>query len=234
MENSPIATLSAELRNQIYHLVLTHPEPIIIISSFSLEGYEIWSQVARQRKLLALTRTCRAIREEAIKIFYAVNTFTYVPSSQGLRTQELVQGFDKRIGREFAALIHNVVVKPVDIIMTTLAFQDLGISGDDGVFILTAEELIDLASTDNSRTYQLQCTFHCYIQPREGSPGQVWQDSVMFDVHDLVMGCKEARAGMRQKIGNTNDPGVRVCLEQMGKKVAYWQAIFSHDCFVIS
>ncbi|KAI7539524.1 hypothetical protein KC331_g9706 [Hortaea werneckii] len=166
MESSPIATLSAELRNQIYHLVLTHPEPIIIISSYS--GDEIFSPVARQRKLLALTRTCRTIRKEAIKIFYAINTFKYVPSVPGLRTQELVQGFDRQIGRECAALIHKVVVMPLDILMTAPLFENSRFFGGEGIIFLTARELIDLASKDNSRTYQLECDFHCYKDARKG------------------------------------------------------------------
>ncbi|KAI6907166.1 hypothetical protein KC318_g3891 [Hortaea werneckii] len=229
MENSPIATLSAELRNQIYHLVLTHPEPIIIISSYS--GDEISSPVARQRKLLALTRTCRTIRKEAIKIFYAVNTFKYVLGIPGLRTQELVQGFDRQIGRECAALIHKVVVMPLDILMTAPLFENSRLFGGESVIFLTARELIDLGSKDNSRTYQLECDFHCYIDARKGSPGRVWEDNVLFDVPDLVEGCKKARAGIRQKIEKTNDPAVRVCLEKMGKGVADWQEVFMQDYF---
>lgn len=226
METSPIATLSAELRNQIYHLVLTHAEPIIISSS--LNGDKIWSQVARQHELLALTRTCRTIREESIKIFYAVNTFKHLPRLHGPRTQELVRGFDNRIGREIAAVINKVVVMPLEIHKTPSPFNEFGLGGGDGVIIYNAKKLIDLASKDNSRSYRLQCTFHCKRDTKSGTGELLWEDDVFFDVPDFVMGCKQARADIRRKIETANDPVARVCLSKMGKKIAGWQEIYMY------
>ncbi|KAI7326909.1 hypothetical protein KC326_g8 [Hortaea werneckii] len=174
MENSPIATLSAELRNQIYHLVLTHPEPIVITSSMS--GGKIWSRVARRRKLLALTRTCRTIREESVKIFYAVNTFKHLVGDYGPRPSDLVLNFDDQIGRELAAVICKVVLMPQVIRLTTSSSDDLG--GDSKV-IYTAKELAYLASEDDSRTYQLQCNFHCYTELQNGPPWQRWEEKLL-------------------------------------------------------
>ncbi|KAI7240917.1 hypothetical protein KC343_g4442 [Hortaea werneckii] len=224
MENSPIATLSAELRNQIYHLVLTHPEPIVITSSMS--GGKVWSRVARRRKLLALTRTCRTIREESIKIFYAINTFKHLASDYGPRPSQVVQKFDAQIGRELAAVICKVVVMPQVIRMTTSSSDYLG--GDSDV-VSTAKELVYLASMDDSRTYQLQCNFHCYTELQNGPPWQRWEEKLLLDMPDFVMGCKEARAGIRQEIEETDDPAVGVCLSKMDKRIAYWQTSFTHD-----
>ncbi|KAI7215354.1 hypothetical protein KC333_g5486 [Hortaea werneckii] len=224
MENSPIATLSAELRNQIYHLVLTHPEPIVITSSMS--GGKIWSRVARRRKLLALTRTCRTIREESVKIFYAVNTFKHLVGDYGPRPSDLVLNFDDQIGRELAAVICKVVLMPQVIRLTTSSSDDLG--GDSKV-IYTAKELAYLASEDDSRTYQLQCNFHCYTELQNGPPWQRWEEKLLFDIPDFAMGCKEVRAGIRQEIEETEDPAVGVCLSKMDKRITYWQAAFMHD-----
>ncbi|GAB1733470.1 hypothetical protein NU195Hw_g9374t1 [Hortaea werneckii] len=224
MENSPIATLSAELRNQIYHLVLTHPEPIVITSSMS--GGKAWSRVARRRKLLALTRTCRTIREESIKIFYAVNTFKHLAGDYGPRPSELVLNFDAQIGRELAAVICKVVVMPRVIRINTSPSDYLG--GDSDV-IYIAKELIYLASMDDSRTYQLQCNFHCYTELQNGPPWQRWEEKLLFDMPDFAMGCKEVRAGILQEIEETDDRAVKVCLSKMDKRISYWQAKFMQD-----
>jgi translation elongation factor EF-G len=63
-EVSPLLELPPELRNTIYHLVLT---------SNNGEYVEITLKVVK--KQTALLRVCSQIRNEATQIFYATNTF---------------------------------------------------------------------------------------------------------------------------------------------------------------
>ncbi|KAI7188729.1 hypothetical protein KC363_g5263 [Hortaea werneckii] len=226
MENSPFAKLSAELRNQIYHLVLAHSKPIGISSSRN--GDKIWSQIARRRKLLALTRACKAIREESIKIFYAINTFKHLARNNVPRPRELVQNFDTLIGRELAAAIRKVIVEP-QVLKLTTSFPD-SLGGDKAV-IDTAKELIYLALKNDSRTYQLQCNFLCYTEFQDGPPWQRWKEILLFDMPYFVTDCKETRATMRPEIVETDDPAVKACLSKIEKRIAYWQACFMLDLF---
>lgn len=65
---SPLLRLPAELRNRIYELALTRQGPRKMIKA--------WDRPGRQP---GLTRTCRAIRAEALPIFYSINEFLTSP-----------------------------------------------------------------------------------------------------------------------------------------------------------
>lgn len=142
--------------------------------------------------------------------------------------QELVRGFDNHVGSELAAVINKVVIMPLNIHMTPKPFDEFGLGGVDGNVIKNAILLDDLASKDKSRTYQLQFIFRCQRDSKCGTGELLWEDDVLFDVPEFVMGCKQALAGIRQKIEEANDPFVRVCLSKMGKKIADWQVLFMH------
>ncbi|KAK3686761.1 hypothetical protein LTR37_019511 [Vermiconidia calcicola] len=72
MDNSPLRTLPAELRNNIYELVLYRPECIAI----SKENGRLQLQSEHQfEHITALTATCSEIRGEASPIFFAINRF---------------------------------------------------------------------------------------------------------------------------------------------------------------
>lgn len=58
-----LSKLPAELRNRVYELVLVHPNEIAVNSRKRLRDHK------------ALLQTCKQIREEASKIFYALNSF---------------------------------------------------------------------------------------------------------------------------------------------------------------
>ncbi|KAI7388471.1 hypothetical protein KC328_g8920 [Hortaea werneckii] len=78
MENSPFTKLSAELRNEIYHLVLYSPEgfSIVYIGNILFED-KVLRNENHQIQPLALTATCKALRTETLQLFYAINTFTF-------------------------------------------------------------------------------------------------------------------------------------------------------------
>lgn len=67
MENSSLNRLSAELRNEIYELVLAQDKPLVICSEHPNPD-----STAVQPPL---TRVCRQIRAEALELFYYCNTF---------------------------------------------------------------------------------------------------------------------------------------------------------------
>ncbi|KAI7280677.1 hypothetical protein KC345_g4597 [Hortaea werneckii] len=78
MDNSPLTKLSAELRNEIYHLVLYSPEgfTIIYIGNILFDD-KVLRNENHQVQPLALTATCKALRTETLQLFYAINTFTF-------------------------------------------------------------------------------------------------------------------------------------------------------------
>ena len=73
MDASPFDKLSAEIRNMIYEHALRVPIPIVL----EADGLctKITSRSVRA-SVNALTQTCRAIRLETTKMFYALNDFT--------------------------------------------------------------------------------------------------------------------------------------------------------------
>jgi len=69
MENSPLARLPGELRTQIYELVLALSHPI------EITVHHESSTAQASGAPLALTSTCRTIREQTLKLFYSTNNF---------------------------------------------------------------------------------------------------------------------------------------------------------------
>lgn len=70
-EKPTLLTLPAELRNRIYHLVLTKGSPI---SPYRCEDK------TEEPASLRLLRTCRQIRSEATSIYYGTNMFRFYDS----------------------------------------------------------------------------------------------------------------------------------------------------------
>lgn len=76
MENSPLNKISAELRNQIYELVLMHEHPISItaddyVSDLRATNFKLKSHP------LALLHTCKQISNESTALFYGNNAFHF-------------------------------------------------------------------------------------------------------------------------------------------------------------
>ncbi|KAK4926825.1 hypothetical protein LTR49_006241 [Elasticomyces elasticus] len=80
MATSPLLSISAELRNRIYELVLSQEEPIIVRGSYEdLDSqYPNVSTLSFDRtaaQLTALIKTCKTIHTEASSLPYFLNTF---------------------------------------------------------------------------------------------------------------------------------------------------------------
>ncbi|KAK0264399.1 hypothetical protein B0A54_17928 [Friedmanniomyces endolithicus] len=70
MDDSPLRRLSPELRNRIYELALHVPGRSGIKVRLGKRGAQV------KNAPLALTKVCREIRADTVKMFYAVNSFT--------------------------------------------------------------------------------------------------------------------------------------------------------------
>ena len=74
MSTSMFQKLAPELRNEIYELVLCQPDGVVVVDLQS--GTPVLDCKTKQRRnLLALTKTCKQIHNEANTIFYSVNRF---------------------------------------------------------------------------------------------------------------------------------------------------------------
>lgn len=76
MDLSPFSKISAELRNQIYELVLVHEIPIIITADDYSSDLRTTSLLPGSHAI-ALLRTCKQISNESTALFYGNNTFRF-------------------------------------------------------------------------------------------------------------------------------------------------------------
>ena len=72
MDASPLAKLSAEVRNMIYERALSVPFPFVLEADESCKKFHGGSE---RTNFNALTKTCRQIRFETTQMFYALNDF---------------------------------------------------------------------------------------------------------------------------------------------------------------
>ena len=75
MESSPLGRLPAEIRNDIYELVLQQYLTVLLFANTD-EDIAAKSTV-NVRPLVALTETCKAVRSESLQIFYSINDFHF-------------------------------------------------------------------------------------------------------------------------------------------------------------
>jgi len=152
-------------------------------------------------------------------MFYAINTFKHQACIPHFPMLETVLAFDTRIGKELAAEIRKIIVRPKIGPFNLLYGSFYGA----GAVVPMVRGLIDLASKDNTRTYQFQCTFDiCTF----GDPF-VLRDTVLFDMRNFEVGCDELRARVGQYIKNTDypkAPRIRASYLKMDKALLKWQA----------
>lgn len=77
MDTSHLARLPAELRNAIYAYILRYDDGPIELLPGHVGRVQTQSHV-RHDKLLALTRTCREIRQDTRLMFFALNEFLFI------------------------------------------------------------------------------------------------------------------------------------------------------------
>ena len=104
MDKSPLQELPAELRNQIYELALYEREGVgVCVTPQSAHiGWERKGELearlpVRLGNPLALTMTCKAIREESLGLFYSINRFTlFLNLLDELSPADLEEGLSAR------------------------------------------------------------------------------------------------------------------------------------------
>ncbi|KAK3720878.1 hypothetical protein LTR37_003541 [Vermiconidia calcicola] len=74
MDDSPLAKLSAELHNGIYHLALRSEQPVTVVIHRG-KSQEAHRRLDELKPPQALTLTCQQIRNESTQVFYSANTF---------------------------------------------------------------------------------------------------------------------------------------------------------------
>lgn len=84
MDASPMNKLPGELRNRIYELVADSPQGLHFRKHNKDESFSWCENDVSARKpdladVMALSRTCKQIRQEALSIFYSINTFIFYP-----------------------------------------------------------------------------------------------------------------------------------------------------------
>lgn len=91
MDSSPLSKLPPELRKRIYKQVLKCDGALQIFRRSSLEGIHAtlmcelstFSEGPTPGERLALTKTCRELREVCAPIFYKINRFRFQPPTSG-------------------------------------------------------------------------------------------------------------------------------------------------------
>lgn len=120
MDNSPLSRLPGELRNKLYELVLFEEDGVTV----SPTGPKTWlihkrrfgkPSGPRPLSVVGLPATCKAIRSECLRIFYAINTFTF--ETKHFEQQDRTALWFKRLAawvshrqRERILKIDNVVI----------------------------------------------------------------------------------------------------------------------------
>jgi hypothetical protein len=118
MDASPFSNLSPELRNKVYEYSLQQEQPILIkaYSTPKATKPEHRTNIAYP---LGLTQSCREIRTECTKLFYAINTFTILVGDIESKTHvhRQFESFRTAIGCSNASLISSVVfeIEPVPV-----------------------------------------------------------------------------------------------------------------------
>ncbi|KAK5131412.1 hypothetical protein LTR08_000948 [Meristemomyces frigidus] len=183
LDASPLGTLSPEIRNSIYELVLTRTEPFAIgITSMQTHlGKRIDKAELGCRGLLL---TCKYISAECAQLFYAINRFI-VTGSRKKNSFEALEIFSDKIGKLNAAAFRQVMLN-VDFI--DLLWDGQGLSGlKDSILLKQAvrpvETYRDCVFTINVRFTDFHNTLIIGIKD-----GVVLWGQVTKDIDDLLNG----------------------------------------------
>lgn len=110
MDESPLAKLPPELRNRIYELALRQENPVRLHWTIWPEEKVHHMDATRSTPtILALTKTCRQIRQESNKLFYAVNRFI-VDCRRMELCSTLMDVLVQQLGKDNVVLAESIVL----------------------------------------------------------------------------------------------------------------------------
>ena len=107
MDDSPLGRLPAELRNQIYGLVMYESIPIHVGLKNAKRAKDALSVHRWGRKImrgLALVLTCRQIYQESSSLYFAINTFEFSNTAA-------LRAFVKRFGEEKVHALRDLTIE---------------------------------------------------------------------------------------------------------------------------
>ena len=113
MDRSPLGKLPPELRNCLYELYLVHPTTSNVVNIGEEGDQFTLTTTSTKFTNVALTQTCRLIRQESVQILYAGTIFripqqSYDPPSNPFG---IVLGYFDYLGDANAALVRHVHIK---------------------------------------------------------------------------------------------------------------------------
>ncbi|GIZ43608.1 hypothetical protein CKM354_000682700 [Cercospora kikuchii] len=109
MEDSPLGSLAAELRNMIWELVVTHNGNMFIAPSLCKGSPEPQSVTTNNKHVTAVLSVCKQMRSECSALFYSLNAFEVRTSHHNWQTiPAVVTNFSNSIGQENAQMIRNM------------------------------------------------------------------------------------------------------------------------------
>ncbi|KAK4629645.1 hypothetical protein CLAFUW4_08310 [Fulvia fulva] len=113
MDKSPLGSLAPELRNRIYELVLAQDQPVYIIQTSRAYGKYKQDPHRSRRLEIAITQTCRLLRQESTKMFYGFNLFTFAGPGQTAFGNPLnvALGFLESIGEVNAFAVREIHIE---------------------------------------------------------------------------------------------------------------------------
>ncbi|KAI7264297.1 hypothetical protein KC345_g8872 [Hortaea werneckii] len=135
MDKSPLSKLAAEIRNEIYELVLCPSDGIHI---GLVEGTVAAVKLAHpppEQKICSLLATCKAIRKECRSMFYETNVFQIDEPSVSTKTSQNDEENVVRMKRyaESVRMLQNVVppIRKIRIDVGALRCENAHASCDD-------------------------------------------------------------------------------------------------------
>lgn len=108
MDNSPLARLPKELRDELYAYALYFEEGITL----NVAGQKPWLRSPKPSEHpLALTQVCKRAREECHSIFYSANIFRLKPFPGDARNSEMIETWLEQIGSTNRSALRQVDVE---------------------------------------------------------------------------------------------------------------------------
>lgn len=163
MDSSPLAKLSPELRNAIYHLALYERRPVAISPHYSVEP--------------GLLRVCKQIRQEAELIFYDINAFSAMTQTNG--EMDHITNWLQRLSPHKATLIKtfNLVLELSGRKCCARCFVPDLLQGETAMSVL---QCIDELRQQFSSKQSVECVVRCVVNGSDDSMGLLEASGVDF------------------------------------------------------
>jgi hypothetical protein len=174
----PLSTLPPELRNTIYEHILQHPRPITLTILSDTHGLCHLNIADTPSQCFNLTRVCKGLRNECLKLFYSLNSFTII-GSPTRNPCSILDRFRNTIGHEAASAIQKITLDIGTLSMDS--FETVCASHQElDAFIQRVASL--QASGEWNCAFKAKARFWANYQPADWRSAML---NVEFDMADL-------------------------------------------------